>query len=638
MAWGSVATSGLYAPMELAGMAVPLLAAAAVEGRGGTLARWRRSLEIIALAVFLLQVVFRAGVLPTTVNTLFVLCGVRLCLPRERPQRRQLLLMGFLVFLTTAVATAELDFLLWCLVWAAGGGLYLLHLNWVSTARGLEGPSAPMPLRAAVLWLAPTLALGAGFFVVIPRLHTSVRALPLGVQGPGGLRAGLSGVLDLSAAGPVHPGSDVALRIVPATPGPGFPEAYGLLRGVALESLEGQRWEVSPTTPRRFSVHWGGNERGGPFHAELFLSPNPLGLLPVPYGRVDLAPPEGEAIRPVAGGGFRIGFGVRQILPFALEVVPGAPESEPPPQGERLAFLLEPGRDTDCALQWSLREAPGDLPPAELASRLAAALRTYSYTLANPSGGKANPLKDFLERSRAGHCEYFASALAIMLRRREVPARVVNGFRLGTWIEEGRYYLVTQNEAHSWVEYYDPTLGCWRVEDPTPAAPPSTLGARFIPAALARFADVLAFQWDRKVVRFSDQDQAAGLAWLQAAGSALPPPRVLLAGLGVCALASLAWFYARPSRSLPGQPGAVRALRPLLRAVRDDAAPLPGETARAWINRLAFLNPVRSADLQALARETDAVTYGGKGGATLARLAEEEARAWTSFQSGKTGK
>ena len=93
-------------------LAMPLLAAALVQWRDWSLTAWRRGLELLALAGFLFLLLLRVGGLLTVVDLLFLLCGVRLCLPRDVPQRRQLLLMGFLLFITTAVSTADLDFLL----------------------------------------------------------------------------------------------------------------------------------------------------------------------------------------------------------------------------------------------------------------------------------------------------------------------------------------------------------------------------------------------------------------------------------------------------------------------------------------------------------------------------------------------
>jgi transglutaminase-like putative cysteine protease len=465
-----------------------------------------------------------------------------------------------------------------------------------------------------------------------------MRSLPLGVQSFIGVRAGLSGVLDLSAAGPIAGNGEVAMRIMPLERNPGFDHAFGLLRGVVLEDLAGLRWQEAQETQRRPGVAWTrAAVPGHPYAAEVYLSPNPMGVVPLPYGRAFLEPPEGEQLRSGPGASVRWSLPVRRILDLKLGLEPEDLEPDRFPEGDRYRRLTHPGQGTDSALRWSLRVAGGNLPPRQLAARLARALQGFRYTLDNPSGGAANPLEDFLERSHAGHCEFFASALAIMLRRRGVPARVVNGYRLGTWIEEGGYYLVTQNEAHSWVEYYDPEARGWRTADPTPPAPPSSLRTSSFMAALERLTDTVRFKWDRDVVRFSDEDQAAGVDWLHAKAWALGAAWTRLrAALGAVALlaglTAVAWFLrslgALRFAGVPGGPGHLPQLRPLLKAA-PRVPPRPGETARAWLTRLGSARPDREAPLEALAREADAVAYGGRPGPALARLAREEARTWT---------
>jgi hypothetical protein len=225
-----------------------------------------------------------------------------------------------------------------------------------------------------------------------------------------------------------------------------------------------------------------------------------------------------------------------------------------------------------------------------------------------------------------------------MLRHRGVPARVANGYRLGPWIEEGGYFLVTQSEAHSWVEYYDPASAGWRVADPTPSAPGSLFDSGTFLARLARWSDTVRFRWDRDVVRFSDQDQLAGAAWamdrLGSLASWRPgrPARVLgILGL----LGALGWFgrgHGRRWLALAGArkagPGRIRELRPLVRKAGLILPPLPQETARAWLGRMASLRPQRAAQLASLAREADAAIYGRKPGAALKAMAREEARHW----------
>lgn len=93
----------------------------------------------------------------------------------------------------------------------------------------------------------------------------------------------------------------------------------------------------------------------------------------------------------------------------------------------------------------------------------------FRYTLDLPRTPREATLENFLFRRRAGHCEYFSTALAVLLREVGVPTRNVNGLLGGTWNDFGKFLTVTQNQAHSWVEVYFPGYG-WVPFDATPAA------------------------------------------------------------------------------------------------------------------------------------------------------------------------
>src|SRR5690606_38268831 len=92
----------------------------------------------------------------------------------------------------------------------------------------------------------------------------------------------------------------------------------------------------------------------------------------------------------------------------------------------------------------------------------------YAYTLELPRRG-ANPIDNFLFEDKRGHCEFFSTAMVLMLREAGVPARNVNGFQGGEWNDVGGYYIVRRMHAHSWVEAWIPGEG-WITFDPTPAA------------------------------------------------------------------------------------------------------------------------------------------------------------------------
>lgn len=91
----------------------------------------------------------------------------------------------------------------------------------------------------------------------------------------------------------------------------------------------------------------------------------------------------------------------------------------------------------------------------------------YGYTLQLLRSPVRDPLANFLFVRKQGHCEYFASSMAVMLRTLGVPARVVTGFRSAEFNDVTGYYVVRARDAHAWVEAFFPGYG-WITFDPTP--------------------------------------------------------------------------------------------------------------------------------------------------------------------------
>jgi transglutaminase-like putative cysteine protease len=92
----------------------------------------------------------------------------------------------------------------------------------------------------------------------------------------------------------------------------------------------------------------------------------------------------------------------------------------------------------------------------------------FGYTLQLPSTLPRDPLANFLFERKKGHCEYFASSMAVMLRTLGIPSRIVTGFRGGEFNDLTGQYVIRASDAHSWVEAYFPGSG-WVSFDPTPA-------------------------------------------------------------------------------------------------------------------------------------------------------------------------
>jgi hypothetical protein len=108
----------------------------------------------------------------------------------------------------------------------------------------------------------------------------------------------------------------------------------------------------------------------------------------------------------------------------------------------------------------------------------------YTLNLDFRRDPELDPIEDFVANHRSGHCEYFATALAMMLRSQGIPARLVVGYKGGDFNMLGQYYVVRQKHAHAWVEAWLPPDavppgdiagiphrgGTWYRLDPTPAS------------------------------------------------------------------------------------------------------------------------------------------------------------------------
>ncbi len=140
-------------------------------------------------------------------------------------------------------------------------------------------------------------------------------------------------------------------------------------------------------------------------------------------------------------------------------------------------------------------------------------LQTFEYTRQLPATAREATLAHFLFERRAGHCEYFSTAMVVMLRSLGIEARNVNGFLGGQWSTFGDYLVVTQNEAHSWVEAWFPGFG-WVTFDPTPAGVAGTqvTSTWFWPGRI--LFDGIQHRWSKWVLDYSIEEQSGILAGL----------------------------------------------------------------------------------------------------------------------------
>ncbi len=234
-------------------------------------------------------------------------------------------------------------------------------------------------------------------------------------------------------------------------------------------------------------------------------------------------------------------------------------------------------------------------------------LRSFRYTLELPATAREATLQHFLFQRRAGHCEYFSTAMVVLLRAAGVEARNVNGFLGGEWNRFGGYLAVTQNQAHSWVEVWFPGYG-WVTFDPTPggAAAEERIASWYWPGRI--LLDGIQHRWSKWILDY-DAELQSGLVrqWAGLLGpmrpTGEPSPegsrrrgRVLGGALLVLALLiGFRWLRRRP----PTLPRETRAYIRLLDTCRRAGLPTPpGLTPLALLERLGLsharaVNPAR---------------------------------------------
>lgn len=159
---------------------------------------------------------------------------------------------------------------------------------------------------------------------------------------------------------------------------------------------------------------------------------------------------------------------------------------------------------------WAKRLSAGARTPAARLERIAAELRTWDYALNAPIDA-THPISSFVLQTRRGHCELFASALALAARTLGIPARIVNGYYGGDWNDVGKFLLIRQQHAHTWVEAW--LDGRWQRFDPTPPARWQLSGVRF--QAFDRIWESVKLAWYRYVLEFQDQDRVVMFAALR---------------------------------------------------------------------------------------------------------------------------
>jgi transglutaminase-like putative cysteine protease len=446
-----------------------------------------------------------------------------------------LALLAFCAILASAILTVDTAFIGFFLVFLALGVSTFIGLEMRRGAEGAagrpieSGTPAARRLHTALGATSAAVAVsavivGAAIFLMIPRFRAGYLS---GFNLQPGLISGFSDEAELGRIGEIQQSNAVVMRIrVQGNPSVARDMHW---RGIAFTAFDGRRWYTEergaaalnqargddwimlrpPTVPAR--------PRSVPLRYTVLMEPLASDAI---FMAADPVQIRGQFTNNAVMGN----RGLRRT--YLLQDKTGS-LANPYHNFANVRYdaISEIPRDLDDALRRaptsysrSIREMYLQLPQLDpripaLARQIAGAESTpldqaraierylpsnYAYTLDLAGPAPADPLAHFLFDRRAGHCEYFASAMTILLRSLGVPARYVNGFLGGDYNDLGEDYIIRARNAHSWVEAYFPGFG-WVTFDPTPPAENIPVG---LLTRLGFYWDWFQLQWDEWVVNY----------------------------------------------------------------------------------------------------------------------------------------
>jgi protein-glutamine gamma-glutamyltransferase len=450
----------------------------------------------------------------------------------------QLLALSFLLIASATAFSEDVGFALWFGLYVVVGvvtfALYHLQVQLEEhRTRGGRSRRQTFGLRyLAVLVLLALVAFSSAvvFFFLFPRLGMGffVQKSRDGVQ-----QTGFSESVDLGTHGTIDSDNTVVMRVVAdkdrlnTLPGPYW-------RGISFDKYDGVGWSstlsgrrpIQPNQDYEYKIAYLTTEDPSEIVQQtIYLEPigsNVIFGLPLilEFGLADKdksVPAWIQARRGISlheGDIFRVAQVPKTGLQYKVVSWPGVYDpkllkAQTSGAGmrrhQKAAYLQLPAiepRVTALAEQIT-KDAPSDW---EKAVAIEAYLKAnYTYTTDLPNPGAEPPLEAFLLTHKRGHCEFFATAMVIMLRSVGVYARITNGFLGGQWNDFDEFFAVRNRDAHSWVEVH--LEEAWWVRfDPTPPTEDYKAGPTLWDRVYG-FYDSLKFKWVKYVIEYDLETQ-----------------------------------------------------------------------------------------------------------------------------------
>jgi hypothetical protein len=461
--------------------------------------------------------------------------------PKKARDILQIIVLCFFIMLAASVMTVRISFIFFFL-----GFLFLsfIGLVFLTIQRELEALAAlgagaregvdprqavPKDLYGRAAGGLGMLLLLSGFiFIFFPRLspHNYMPGLL-----PSGLaRTGHSSEIRLGSASAIIPDTRDVMRVGlndPSQPG-GKPLDSVYMRGSVAEHYERGRWSKDPSIETesmayasKVEFNIGDWRERRAIEQEVFMNPGASMYL---FALGEVFRFQFNHVMPnllvyhdsgtCSFGGSGTGSDVFTYKAISF----GAPDTaaERPVDKTRgnlkdsavyLAMPESPRRNEVASLALEIVETAGAVTDYEKAKAFEGYLQAnFSYSMMDLDFGGDYPTEVFLLDERRGHCEHFASAMAMLLRQQGIPCRLVNGYYSDRWNEYGGYFLVQRNDAHSWLEAYFDGAG-WLAFDPSPPADivrDPAHGGLF--SAISKRIDAMRMKWYLYVIDYDSSD------------------------------------------------------------------------------------------------------------------------------------
>ncbi|TWJ18379.1 transglutaminase family protein [Geobacter argillaceus] len=454
----------------------------------------------LAIIIFFLYAirVSPTNLVAPAANLLALLLAVRLATPRSARHHLQIIALAIFCLAASSLFSLDATFLVCLVLQLILAAVSLVFLTVADTASDTAfGPGQLRTLIASALVLplatAPLMAL---FFLILPRTQFPLWNALAGASA--GATTGLSEHIAPGSSATIAENRVVAFRA--AMPAQDPERLYW--RGIVLNSFDGTAWVRKSPPPEMPAI-----PAPGSITQEIYLEGIRSPVLPtlnIPRQltgmRVQASPD--LVFRPAAAGRGTLRYSVTSVLLDAVAVPRGIDRTFyrqlPPALPPR---LKETGRRI-------AREATGDEHALALVEQFFRQQKISYGTTGLPTGPTALDL--FLFEKRTGHCEFFATSCALLLRQAGVPARLVGGYLGGTYNDLGQYYVVTEDRAHVWVELFIEGRG-WVTVDPSRWAVNFTQ-ARIAPPPgflkrIALILDTGSYYWNVTVINYDLERQ-----------------------------------------------------------------------------------------------------------------------------------